>query len=318
MLQSELEDLCFAVVSPHEYRALRNELDRLWGLNSLPGIASPEESENSASAAGNGTSSSQPGSNGEQSSNSISGSRDASSHSSGTESSSSGSPCSKVVQSPSGVPLKLAEKPAASSSGAAAVLDIKRSVASSDSNAAANVAGASSAEASAPKLTQHSLSTAQPSLQRSAALPDSSPGSSTASGSTPRLVQDALDPPSSKPTDADRRESNALASSSGRTQISGVGSDPSLSRAQGQSIEKQGTEAQGRRRLTSRKEHWAAKAAATVVAEAARVRVSRDSAPRNLRRPPSLKLTSEQLEVPFQRLSPHNLDSLPSFVRCCN
>ena len=35
-LKSELEDLCFAVLQPEEYRALRAELDALWGLDSIP------------------------------------------------------------------------------------------------------------------------------------------------------------------------------------------------------------------------------------------------------------------------------------------
>lgn len=34
--QSELEDLCFAVLQPTEYRALRRELDELWGVPSIP------------------------------------------------------------------------------------------------------------------------------------------------------------------------------------------------------------------------------------------------------------------------------------------
>ena len=34
--QSELEDLCFAVLQPDEYHTLRRGLDQLWGLNSLP------------------------------------------------------------------------------------------------------------------------------------------------------------------------------------------------------------------------------------------------------------------------------------------
>jgi hypothetical protein len=34
-LQSELEDLCFAVMHPREYRALRSELDTIWGLPPL-------------------------------------------------------------------------------------------------------------------------------------------------------------------------------------------------------------------------------------------------------------------------------------------
>ncbi|DBA73503.1 TPA: hypothetical protein ACH3X1_011529 [Trebouxia sp. C0004] len=34
-LQAELEDLCFAVLHPHEYTALRNELDSIWGLQQV-------------------------------------------------------------------------------------------------------------------------------------------------------------------------------------------------------------------------------------------------------------------------------------------
>jgi len=34
-LQAELEDLCFAVLHPHEYTALRNELDSIWGLKQV-------------------------------------------------------------------------------------------------------------------------------------------------------------------------------------------------------------------------------------------------------------------------------------------
>ena len=35
-VQSELEDLCFAVLQPVEYRALRRELDELWGVPTIP------------------------------------------------------------------------------------------------------------------------------------------------------------------------------------------------------------------------------------------------------------------------------------------
>lgn len=38
-LKSELEDLCFAVLQPEEYRALRAELDEMWGLESIPAAA---------------------------------------------------------------------------------------------------------------------------------------------------------------------------------------------------------------------------------------------------------------------------------------
>jgi len=43
-LKSELEDLCFAVLQPSAYRALRDELDELWGVQSIPAAAmTPEE-----------------------------------------------------------------------------------------------------------------------------------------------------------------------------------------------------------------------------------------------------------------------------------
>ncbi|KAL0045856.1 hypothetical protein WJX82_006850 [Trebouxia sp. C0006] len=35
VLKAELEDLCFAVLHPHEYTALRNELDSIWGLQQV-------------------------------------------------------------------------------------------------------------------------------------------------------------------------------------------------------------------------------------------------------------------------------------------
>lgn len=35
-LKSELEDLCFAVLQPAEYRALRRQLDELWGVPTIP------------------------------------------------------------------------------------------------------------------------------------------------------------------------------------------------------------------------------------------------------------------------------------------
>lgn len=38
-LKSELEDLCFAVLQPNEYRALRAELDEMWGLVNIPHAA---------------------------------------------------------------------------------------------------------------------------------------------------------------------------------------------------------------------------------------------------------------------------------------
>ncbi len=34
-VRSELEDLCFAVLQPDEYRALRAELDKLWGIKTI-------------------------------------------------------------------------------------------------------------------------------------------------------------------------------------------------------------------------------------------------------------------------------------------
>ncbi|KAK9838138.1 hypothetical protein WJX81_003408 [Elliptochloris bilobata] len=42
-LKSELEDLCFAVLQPAKYRALRRGLDELWGLSSLPEEARARE-----------------------------------------------------------------------------------------------------------------------------------------------------------------------------------------------------------------------------------------------------------------------------------
>jgi len=38
-VKSELEDLCFAVLQPQEYHALRSELDALWGIKSIPAAA---------------------------------------------------------------------------------------------------------------------------------------------------------------------------------------------------------------------------------------------------------------------------------------
>lgn len=38
-VKSELEDLCFAVLQPKEYHALRSELDALWGIMSIPAAA---------------------------------------------------------------------------------------------------------------------------------------------------------------------------------------------------------------------------------------------------------------------------------------
>jgi HD domain/Region found in RelA / SpoT proteins len=44
-LKSELEDLCFAVLQPDEYRALRAELDEMWGLTSIhPAAMAPVDS----------------------------------------------------------------------------------------------------------------------------------------------------------------------------------------------------------------------------------------------------------------------------------
>ncbi|KAL4431494.1 hypothetical protein ABPG75_006750 [Micractinium tetrahymenae] len=40
-LKSELEDLCFAVLQPAEYRRLRRELDALWGVPTIPPQAIP-------------------------------------------------------------------------------------------------------------------------------------------------------------------------------------------------------------------------------------------------------------------------------------
>jgi len=66
-LKSELEDLCFAVLQPNEYRALRAELDEMWGLVSIPPAAmaptdswdsSSDEDENSSSKNHNSSSNS--------------------------------------------------------------------------------------------------------------------------------------------------------------------------------------------------------------------------------------------------------------------
>ena len=38
-LQSEMEDLCFAVLQPKDYRSLRQQLDRLWGTQSFPDLS---------------------------------------------------------------------------------------------------------------------------------------------------------------------------------------------------------------------------------------------------------------------------------------
>ena len=310
-MQSELEDLCFAVVSPHEYRALRHELDRLWGLDSLPGIASSSQeggedstvehdgrsddkmgvsSKHTSVALDNNLSShtaadSAPG--GAEALSSSTKSRDTDekrrglAHSSVTDGLPSDSACTKVVQSPSGVSLTLAEKPAASSSTASTVLDMKRSSARPDSRAALDIAHASAAQASAAELNRLH--------QRG-----SSGGTHGSAASTAKVVQDPLDPPLAAQAALDRQDSNALASSSGRGQ--GSAAD-------------EGSHARSpkrrRRPLTSRKEHWAAKAAAAVVAEAAKVTVSRDvNKRRALRRPPSLKLTPEQLEVGHMQTAP--------------
>ena len=308
VLQSELEDLCFAVVSPHEYRGLRNELDRLWGLDSLPGVASAEGAAKEASRDDAALSSSSllldgsqhSGSKGTSStseqkssvavgSSSMKLARDNRSSAdlslTGSSDSSSENACSKVKQSPSGVALKLAESPAASSREATAVLDTRRGTAEADSRAASRISSASSAQASASKLAPVSSSEAPARSLGSRELG----GSSIGARSTPRMVQDPLDPlPLSAISDQqDRVNSSASASSSGRGQAPDM-SAPSRLRS---------PKANSRRQLTSRKEHWAAKAAAAVVAEASRVTVSRDSAKRNLRRPPSLKLTADQLEV---------------------
>ena len=244
------------MVSPNEYRALRHELDRLWGLDSLPGIAPTEEAQNRADGAAPGgashAQSDRPGSP--------------------NVSSSSETACSKVVQSPAGVHLRLAEKPAASSSAAAAVLAPQRTAAQFDSRAAADIASTSTAGTSATRLTQHSVDR----------------GSLASSSSS--TSHDPSAAPSNAHTENDRRGSNALASSSGRGMHEQQGNSAEAPQTQGSRIHR-------RRQLTSRKEHWAAKAAAAVVAEASRVGVGRDSAKRALRRPPSLKLTKAQLEV---------------------
>ena len=127
-----------------------------------------------------------------------------------------------------------------------------------------------------------------------------------------RSSKTPLDPPFAAQAALDRQASNALASSSGRGQgvPAGEGSHTSSPKRR-------------RRQLTSRKEHWAAKAAAAVVAEATRVSVSREpSKRRTLRRPPSLKLTPEQLEVCRVQtaLTPcfSRTESLSTFVLNCS
>ena len=201
--------------------------------------------------------------------------------SSASDGPSSESACTKVVQSPSGVPLKLAEKPAASSGTAPTVLDMRRSTALSNSPAVLDVVPASTAQVSAVELNclrQHG----------------SSAGTQSSARSTAEVVQDPLDPPFPAQAALDRQASNALASSSKRGQGSPAG-EGSHARSPKRS----------RRQLTSRKEHWAAKAAAAAVAEAAKVGVSREpSKRRTLRRPPSLKLTPEQLEVGRMHTAP--------------
>ena len=297
------------MVSPHEYRALRNELDCLWGLDSLPGIAlsSQDQGEDStvkhdgssnqtsitldSSLSSRTTADSPSGAAqvlGSPDSQETDAERQGSSLSIATDGTSSESACTKVVQSPSGVSLKLAEKPAASSGTAATVLDVRRSTALSDSPAALAVAPASTAQASEVELNclrQHG----------------SSAGTPSSGASTAEVVQDPLDPPFAAQAALDRQASNALASSSGRGQGSPAGEG---SRAR--------SPRRRRRQLTSRKEHWAAKAAAAVVAEAAKVGMSREPGKRRtLRRPPSLKLTPEQLEVGRMQASPTLL------LTCC-
>ena len=308
------------MVSPHEYRALRNELDRLWGLDSLPGIAlsSQDRGEDStvrregssnqtsitldSSFSSRTTADSTPGAAqalGSPDSQETGGERPGPSLSIATADPSSGSACSKVVQSPSGVPLKLAEKPAASSGTEPTVLDIRRTTALSDSMAVVDIAPVSTAQVSAVELDC---------LSR----PGSSEGSPSSAASTPEVVQDPLDPPFAAQAALDRQASNALASSSGRGQgpLPGEGSHARGSK-------------RSRRQLTSRKEHWAAKAAAAVVAEAAKVGVSREASKRRtLRRPPSLKLTPEQLEVGCMQMAPtfcfSRTVSMSTFVHNCS
>ena len=43
-LQAELEDLCFAVLHPYEYKALRNELNAMWGLQQMTDLV-PAQAE---------------------------------------------------------------------------------------------------------------------------------------------------------------------------------------------------------------------------------------------------------------------------------
>ena len=305
------------MVSPHEYRALRNELDCLWGLDSLPGIAlSSQDRGEDSTVKHDGSSNSQivissnqtsinldsslsscttadstPGAaqaSGSPDSQESGGERQGPSLSIATDGTVSESACRKVVQSPSGVSLKLAEKPAASSNAAITVLDLRRSTAHPDSPEALDIAPAITAQVSAAELTRLSQH-------------GSSEGTSSSGTSTAEVVQDPLDPPFAAQAALERQATNALASSSGRGQGSPAGEG---SRAR--------SPRRRRRQLTSRKEHWAAKAAAAVVAEAAKVGVSREPGKRRtLRRPPSLKLTPEQLEVGRMQTPPTPL------LTCC-
>ncbi len=294
------------MVSPHEYRALRSELDRLWGLDSIPGFAS--SGENAEELAADDTLHRSSISSSEGSTQKLSPSKSLDSSTSlpsfteaaaGADGSGritarealadksevpSESPCSKVEQSPSGVPLKLAEKPAASTSGAITVLDIRQAKAEPDSRAAAS------------KLVQ--LSTTESSPEASSTRSSETEATSASISSTSQVVQDPLDPLPHASMDPERLESNALASSSGRMQ--------DLDSSAAISSNSQSTKAHSRRQLTSRKKHWAAKAAAALVAEASRVTAAKDSTKRTLRRPPSLKLTVEQLEVHFHAYHSHN------------
>ena len=280
------------MVSPHEYQALRSELDRLWGLDSIPGFAS--SGENAEELAADDTLHRSSISSSEGSTQKLSPSKSLDSSTSlpsfteaaaGADGSGrntarealadesevpSESPCSKVEQPPSGVPLKLAEKPAASTSGAITVLDIRQAKAEPDSRAAAS------------KLVQ--LSTTESSPEASSTRSSETEATSASMSSTSQVVQDPLDPLPHASMDPERLESNALASSSGRMQD--LDSSAAIS--------------------SNRKEHWAAKAAAALVAEASRVTAAKDSTKRTLRRPPSLKLTVEQLEVHFHAYHSHN------------
>ena len=58
-LKSELEDLCFAVLQPREYRALRAELDEMWGLPRWVVVSSSRDEGGGATSASHASSASE-------------------------------------------------------------------------------------------------------------------------------------------------------------------------------------------------------------------------------------------------------------------